>query len=150
LLPKIEEWLNETMSDSTGYSPVEIMYNEPRPDLFRRFLKKEADEKPPPESLKDKVLKAYLKMKMKAERRNRKHRTGKTVWEPQVGDLVLAKCQPTSNAAISVTSEFVRPYDGPWKISRRIPPSTFELTTLEGAIRGVFNKQALKPYLRDD
>jgi hypothetical protein len=148
LLPKIEEWLNGTASDSTGYSPVELMYDEPRPDLFKKFLVKEADQRAPLESLQDKVLKAYINMKTKALKRNERHRTGTTRWEPQLDELVLAKCQPTSNAPMGVTSKFVRPYDGPWKVSKLIPPSTFEISDLNGRVRGVFNKQALKRYLR--
>jgi hypothetical protein len=58
LLPRIEAWLNGTLSDSTGYSPVELMYDAPRPDFFTKFLSKSAGEVPPTESLLDKVLEA--------------------------------------------------------------------------------------------
>jgi hypothetical protein len=57
LVTKIEEWLNGTMSDSTGYSPVELMYGMPRPDLFSKFLSKSVDEVPPTESLQDSIHK---------------------------------------------------------------------------------------------
>jgi hypothetical protein len=92
--------------------PVELMYDKRIPDLFKKFLVKEADQQPPSECLQDKVLKA------KAMKRNRRRQTGKADWEPQLGELVLAKCQPTANAAIGVISKFVRPYDGQWKISK--------------------------------
>jgi hypothetical protein len=59
------------MSYSTGYSPVELMYDAPRPDLFTRFLSKSADEVPPTESLQDKVLKAYVRMQHKAAKRKK-------------------------------------------------------------------------------
>jgi hypothetical protein len=58
---KNEEWLNGTTSDSTGYTRVDTMYDEPRLNLFRKFFAKEVDEKPPLESLHDKVLKEYVK-----------------------------------------------------------------------------------------
>jgi len=35
LLPEVENWLNHTMADSTGFCPVEIMFNELQPDLFK-------------------------------------------------------------------------------------------------------------------
>jgi hypothetical protein len=35
----------------------------------------------------DKVLKAYLRMKERAARRNRKRKSGITKWNPQIGDL---------------------------------------------------------------
>lgn len=50
-MPKVEEWLNHTMADSNDFSPVELMFNETRPDLFKKFLKKEADQLPPDERL---------------------------------------------------------------------------------------------------
>jgi len=31
-----------------------------------------------------------------------------------------------------------------------IPPSTYELSTAKGKIRGEFNKRALKPYLEEE
>jgi hypothetical protein len=82
LLPKIEEWINGSVSDSTGYAPVELMFDEPRPDVFKKFLVKEADQLPPCESLQDKVLKAYLRMKERAARRNLKRKSGKNKMEP--------------------------------------------------------------------
>jgi len=78
LLDKIEKWLNETISDSTGYSAVELMYNKPWPDLFSKFLNKEKDQQPPCETLQEKAFKAYLSMKEKAARRTKKHKLAKT------------------------------------------------------------------------
>jgi hypothetical protein len=31
-----------------------------------------------------------------------------------------------------------------------IPPSTYEISTTNGKIRGEFNKKALKPYLEEE
>jgi hypothetical protein len=42
------------------------------PDLFEKFLKKRAEQKPPVETLEGRVLKAYVKMKEKPGRRNRR------------------------------------------------------------------------------
>src|SRR5215510_13198057 len=97
LLPHIEGWINGTLSDSTGYSPVELMFNNSKPDLFEKFLKKGPEQKPATESLQEKVLKAYVKMKEKATKRNERRSSG-SKWRPQVGDLVLAKCQAISDA----------------------------------------------------
>jgi hypothetical protein len=47
LLSHVEGWINGTPSDSTGYSPVELMFNDPKPDLFEKFLKKGLERKPP-------------------------------------------------------------------------------------------------------
>lgn len=127
LLPKVEEWLNHTRADSAGFCPVDLMFNESRPDLFKKFLKKDADQLPPDESLSDKVLRAYLRMKLKAFRRKKHQKRGQHEWKPQVGDLVPYRCQPVSEAAKGVTSKFTRPYEGPWRITKLIPPSSYEI-----------------------
>jgi hypothetical protein len=49
---------------------------------------------------------------------------------------------------MGVTSKFHRVYDGPWEITNIIPPAAYELSGLDGKARGVFNKLALKPYLK--
>ena len=47
--------------------------------------------------------------------------------KPQVGDLVLAKWQAVSDAADGITKKFARPYDGPWKVTRVINQTTYEV-----------------------
>lgn len=123
------------------------MRDEPRPDLFKKFLNKRTDEVPPRESIEEKVVKAYMRMKERAVKRNKNQKTGRTHWEPKVNDLVLAKRQIVSDASAGVTSKFMHIFDGPWTISKIIPPSAYELSSPEGKVRGVFNKTALKPYL---
>ena len=78
----------------------------------------------PHESLSDKVLGACLRMQLKAGRRKKRQKRGQHEWGPQVGDFVLSGCQPVSEAAKGVTSEFARPYEGPWRITKLIPPSS--------------------------
>jgi hypothetical protein len=45
---------------------------------------------------------------------------------------------------------FIHPYEGPYKISRAIPLSTYELSTTSGKVRGAFNKKSLKPYVEEE
>ncbi|PNF40755.1 hypothetical protein B7P43_G18308, partial [Cryptotermes secundus] len=70
LVPYIENWLNSSISQSTGYAPIELLNGEDRPDIFRKLLKEEADQSPDEEPLSEKLIKAYARMKVKAERRN--------------------------------------------------------------------------------
>jgi hypothetical protein len=147
LLSHIEGWLNGTLSDSTGYSPVELIFDSPRPDLFEEFLKKGSEQKPPAENLQEKVLKAYIRMKEKAAKRNKRGKNSSSKWKPQVGDLVLAKCQAVSDAAGGITKKFARPYDGPWKVTRVINPTTYEVADEQGKITKDFNQNPMKPYL---
>jgi len=40
VLPKIEEWLNTTVADSTGYTPVELLFQAKKRDLFEKIFTK--------------------------------------------------------------------------------------------------------------
>jgi hypothetical protein len=50
------------------------------------------------ESVRQKILHAYSRSKLKAEKRNLKGKNGKDIWMPKLNDLVLVKQQPTSDA----------------------------------------------------
>jgi hypothetical protein len=84
-------------------------------------------------------------MRDRTARRN-KRRTDVTKWGPKLSDLVLAKCQPVSDATVGVTRKFSRVYDGRWKVVRIVAPSTYEVTDVQERILMVFNKKALKAY----
>jgi hypothetical protein len=150
LLPKIEEWLNTTVSGSTGFTPLELLFEEKKPDLFERILNKSPENLPEEETITNKVLKALAMMKRKARDRRRRKRAGNQVWDPKVDEQVLVRALQTSDAAIGVTAKFVHPFEGPYIISKVIPPSTYELSTTKGKIRGEFNKRDLKPYLEEE
>jgi len=97
--------------------------------------------------MQEKVLKAYVRMKEKTAKRNKRRKNISSKWKPQVGDLVLAKCQAVSDAVDGITKKFVRPYNGPWKITQVINPTTYEVANEQGKIKTVFNQKAIKPYL---
>jgi hypothetical protein len=98
LVPRVENWLNSSVSQSTGYNPVELLYGNAKPDIFRRILKKYDEQLPTEEALSDKILKAYARMKLRADKRNAKRKTGKMRWQPDLKELVLVKGQPISDA----------------------------------------------------
>jgi hypothetical protein len=148
-VPYIENWPNSLVREATGYAPIELLSGNPRPDIFRKLLKKEADQLPKEEALADKLLKAYARMKLRADQRNKRRKTGRTRWKPNIQELVLVKCQPASDAVQGVTSKFKRPYEGPYRIQLKVNPSIYELADSEGRIRGLFNLKHLKPYLTE-
>jgi hypothetical protein len=147
LVPYIEKWLNTSVSQSTGYTPVELLFGEPQPNMFQKVLNNNVNQSQGEEPLADKLIRAYARMKIKAEKRNRKRRTGNTKWNPKTGDLVLVKCQTFSEAAQGITAKFQLIYEGPYIISKLISPSIYELSEVTGKIRGIFNKSHMKPYL---
>lgn len=150
LVAYAERWINSTTSAATGYTPVELMFDDPTPDLFRDVLKKTAEHVPGEISLEEKWLRAYARMRLKAAERKRKRKIGNANWEPKVDDQVLVRVQPTSDAAQGITAKFVRPFEGPYWIVGICPPATYEIADQDGKPRGRFNKRALKPFLKSE
>jgi hypothetical protein len=72
LIFKIEFWLNTTVSGSTGFTPVELMFNDSRPDIFSKILNKTKEQQPNNEELQDKITLAYLTLTNKAAKRKRR------------------------------------------------------------------------------
>jgi hypothetical protein len=66
-------------------------------------------------------------------------------WNLQLGDLVLAKGNPISEAVEDMTKKFVAPFDRPWKITKLLAASAREFADMYGRTRGTFNRQSLKP-----
>jgi transposase InsO family protein len=149
-IPHMEIWLNSTVSSTTGYAPIELMFHDPKPDIFREILKKTSYKFQEEVSFEDKLLRAYAKLKLKAHERKKRRKIGTTKWEPKVNDQILLRIQPTSDAARAISSKFVRPFEGPYKITEIIPSATFEIADMNGRVRDWFNKKALKPFLRND
>ncbi|PNF35650.1 hypothetical protein B7P43_G17966 [Cryptotermes secundus] len=147
MVPYITKWLNTSVSGTTGYSPIELMFDEPRPDLFREILDKTSEQLPEAETLESKTLKACARMKLRANDKRNKSKTGTTKWRPQLNERVLLRCQPTSDVAQGVIGKFQHPFDGPFIISKFIPPSMYEVSNSKGKLRGMFNLGHLKPYL---
>jgi len=50
-------------------------------------------------------------------------------------EKILLKCQPTSDAALGIMEKFMRPFEGPWLITKIIPSSYYEISDKEGKIR---------------
>jgi len=106
---------------------------------LRRSLTISPENLPEPETVGDKIMKAYARMRKKARDRREWRKTGNKTWEPKVNEKVLVKAQPASDVAVGVTAKFIHPYEGPYIISRVIPPSTYKISTTSGKVRGGFN-----------
>jgi hypothetical protein len=111
--------LNSSVVETTGYAPVELLDGKLRPDIFQKILKKRSDEIPTEETVAEKILKAYARTKIKAEKRNLKRKTGKSQWHHMLNDLVLVKSQLISDAIQGVTVKFQRPYEQ-WRLAAKI------------------------------
>jgi hypothetical protein len=149
LVPHIQDWLNSSVAETTGCVPIELLDGKFRPDIFRNILKKRSDQIPTEDTVAEKVLKAYARAKVKAEKRNLKRKTGKSQWLPKINDLVLVKSQLISDVVQGVTVKFQRPYEGPYTIQKIVNSSSFEVKDEKGKCRGLFNLRYLKPYLEE-
>ena len=146
LIPYIERWINTTVATSTGFAPVELMMKADKPNLFEGLVPEISEEDQIAEDTSSKIARAHAKMKKGARERKKKKKRGNASWNPKLHEKVLLRTQPVSGAVEGITSKFAHLYEGPYIISKVTPPSTYELSNLDGSIRGEFNKKLLKPY----
>ena len=102
--------MNTTVSGSTGFTPLELLLEKKKPDLFEGILNKSPENLPEEETTANKVMKAFARMKKKARDRRERRKAGNRIWEPRVNEQVLVRAQQTSDAAIGVTAKFIHPY----------------------------------------
>jgi len=79
--PLIKRLLNITVAGSTVYTPVELMFAVPRPDIFTEIFSKTSDQTPSKLRQEDKLFRTFATMKTKALERQRKRKAGLTKWE---------------------------------------------------------------------
>jgi hypothetical protein len=77
-------------------------------------------------------------MKLKADKRNKRRNRGQHEWKSQVGDLVVFRRQPFSEATRGVTNKLGMPCESPWLITKLIPPSSYETSSANVEVCGVF------------
>jgi hypothetical protein len=74
---------------------------------------------------------------------------GKFKQETPSGDLVLAKWQPTSDAAQKISVKFPRAFEEPVTIQKLTLPAMYELGDETGNLRGLFNLRHLELHVKD-
>jgi hypothetical protein len=146
LIPYIENWLNNTIASATLYTPVELLFGAERNNLFQKWLPKLPKGEMKQEEIEEKIAKAYERMKQRAHDRKTKRKHGNVTWKPRVDDKVLVRTQPSSDAIAGVRGKFIGPYEGPYLISKVIPPSTVEVCDRNGRLKGQYNLKSIKVY----
>jgi hypothetical protein len=89
---------------------------------------------------------AYERMKQRIWKRKLKSRHGNSSRKFNLQDKVLLKSQPLSDAVQGKMKTFHRPFEGPYIVTKYIPPVTYELPDLKGKRKGEFNLKSVKPY----
>jgi hypothetical protein len=103
-----------------------------KPDLFEKILMKLPENLPEPETTRDKVMKAYARMRKKA-RKQRK--MGNKTWEPKMNRKVLVRAQPALDSMVGVTAKHIHPCEGPYiYVLGVVPPSIYEISTTVGRL----------------
>ncbi|PNF15931.1 hypothetical protein B7P43_G07481 [Cryptotermes secundus] len=146
LIPHIEAWLNKTTSDATGFTPDEMIYGGEAPRLFADVLPASPEGEAEPLTPEQKEIRAFARLKKRAEERIKRKKRGQRKWQPAVGEAVLVETHHVSDANQGVTHKFMRPYEGPFWISRIVSPSIFEISDGKGKVKGNFNKRSLKEF----
>ena len=85
-------------------------------------------------------------MKERAMARENRRKRGNAEWNPELNEKVLVKTQPISDAVRGITSKFLHLFQGPYRISKVLGHSAYELRDEQGKVRGEFNKKQLKQY----
>jgi hypothetical protein len=146
LVPHIEYWLNNTVASSTQYTPGEILSGASGDNRFRKCLPQVPTGMTMEDETQEKIAKAYKRMKRKMQKRRDQRRRGNSQWKPVINERVLVRTQHNSDAIAGRTGKFARPFEGPYCISKLIPPSTVEIIDNEGRSKGVYNWKSIKPY----
>jgi hypothetical protein len=147
LIPYIEAWLNQTTSDATEFTPHELMYGGEASRLFGEILPALPEGETEPLTLEEKESRVFARLKKRAEERSRRKKHGRRKWDPVVGEAVLVETLHISDSNRGVTQKFLRPYGGPFWITKIVSPSIFEISDDKGRVRGNFNKRSLKKFL---
>jgi hypothetical protein len=146
LLPHIENWINNTVASATEYTPTELMYGSERRNVLSKVMQKLPTLDQEGEGIDEKLEKAYHRMRKRAEAREKRRKRGNASWKPIFNEKVLVRTQPMSDAVKGITSKFMYIYEGPFRISKVLDHSAYELKDECGKLRGEFNKRQLKPY----
>ena len=88
LLTDIENWMNNSVCISTGYTPSELMYGTERPNFLGKMLPKELWPDQEEEGIAAKIHKSYLKMKKRALVREKRRKRGNAEWKAELNEKV--------------------------------------------------------------
>jgi hypothetical protein len=96
----------------------------------------ESDAREEEEGIKEKMEKAYSKIRKRAEAREKRRKRGNSKWEPRLNEKVLVRTQPMSDAIRGISAKFIYIFEGPFWISKVLDHSAYELRDGRGKIRG--------------
>ena len=143
-LKVVEKCINETNHETIEMTPFQAQWGH-KP---RRIWEKYVDRELMREEMKECREAIYRKLKKKGERQAKKNNENSNRVKFEVGDLVLIKTNPISDAMNKVTAKLCKLFEGPFIIKSIKGDATYELVDINkpGVIRGIFNTRQLKKY----
>lgn len=141
----IESYINGTVSEATGVSPYELMWEKKPPCWIEKII---SFPRQPPVNTARNVALALRTMERAQGRRQRKNgvRVPDTL---KAGDWVLAKVISLSSKARKRMGKVASVFRGPYQITQRVGISAYELKDPDtDKIRGIFNIDRLRQYYR--
>ena len=143
-LKLIESCINESYHDTIGMTPFQAQYGEMPPRSWTRYLDKDIITDKQKVSTPDIYLRIKEKRQKRADRINEKNKL--TTFE--LGDKVLLRANPMSDAINKIVAKFCDLYEGPYIVKKKIGKATYTLSYVEDQEkeRGNFNIRQLKAY----
>lgn len=141
-LKTIEALINESFHETIGMTPYQAHYGRVPIRSWTRYLDKDIFKL----GEEDQSEKIYLRIKEKRQKEADKINQRVKLTEFDVGDKVLIKTNPISDAARNIVAKFCSLFAGPFVVHRKLGKATYELAGLTGKPRGTFNVRQMKKY----
>lgn len=144
-LEDINNCLNELHHETTGFTPNELQFGVRDQKFWEDYLLNPFIPQIPHErKLELASQRIRTKQLKRAERANR----NKKFTNFNIGDLVLIKTHPQSNALSGETAKLFHIFEGPFRISRTLGRNTYFVTLPEDDTReyGLYHTSAIKKY----
>lgn len=140
IIPHLVRCFNETPHESTGAVPEAVQFGiHPRRAYDDVVLTD-------PILVDQAGLIAQVRQKIEKESERRKKYKKRKPFHFRVGDLVLLRTPLPSDVASKKYYKFYPLYSGAYRITRDGENNSFELSTLEGRVLGIYNRMSIRPY----
>ena len=144
----VEDLLNQTHHETTGFTPMELMVGKKPSRFWLRWIPKERVKEDMP--LERKLVLVGERIHKIGQKRAQKFNNMRNVATYQTGELVMVKAYNISDKMLGRSAKFMAVFEGPYIVKKLIRDSTAVIvdpqTNME---RGMFHFNDLKKYWTD-
>lgn len=143
-VPQIEETLNVTVHQSTGFAPLELHFGQSVQDKIHKFVKFPEAQVPSHQY----IITLARENLMKNFKKRKKQQRSVSKVKLELKDLVLLRVRHLSNALDKVIQKFFHLFEGPYRIIQKIGENAFVLADPEDESKkiGTYNRLNLRKY----